>query len=84
MDIPQADMTTSTVFTNHRTQAVRLPKSVAFPGDVHQVDILPVGRGRLIVPAGHRWDDLFENGPRLSEDFMADRELPVVEVRESL
>jgi len=29
----------STVFTSNCSQAVRLPKSVAFPEDVHQVDI---------------------------------------------
>jgi len=31
---------------------------------VHQVDILKIGRSRVIVPQGKRWDDLFSNGPR--------------------
>jgi antitoxin VapB len=52
-------MTSSTVFTSNRSQAVRLPKAVAFPEDVHQVDILKIGRSRVIVPQGKRWDDLF-------------------------
>lgn len=52
-------MTSSTVFTSNRSQAVRLPKAVAFPDDVHHVDILKVGRCRIIVPRGTRWDDLF-------------------------
>jgi antitoxin VapB len=30
-------MTRSTVFTTNRSQAVRLPKPVAFPERVHQV-----------------------------------------------
>jgi len=68
-------MTSSTVFTSNRSQAVRLPKAVAFPKDVHQVDILKVGRSRVIVPHGKRWDDLFQNGPRASEGFMAEREM---------
>jgi len=34
----------STVFTSDRRQAVRLPKAVAFPDDVHQVDILKIGQ----------------------------------------
>ena len=34
---------TSTVFITNRTQAVRLPKAVAFPDDVQQVDILKIG-----------------------------------------
>ena len=77
-------MTSSTVFTSNRSQAVRLPKSVAFPDDVHHVDILKIGRSRVIVPQGKRWDDLFLHGPRVSEDFMVEREQPAVEERELL
>lgn len=77
-------MTSSTVFTTNRSQAVRLPKAVAFPEDVHQVDILKIGRSRVIVPKGRRWDDLFSSGPRLSEDFNIEREQLVVEDREPL
>src|SRR3979490_2059992 len=57
-------MTSSTVFTSNRSQAVRLPKAVAFPAGVHQVDILKIGRSRLIVPQGRRGDDLVQKGPR--------------------
>jgi antitoxin VapB len=77
-------MTSSTVFTSNRSQAVRLPKAVAFPEHVHQVDILKIGRSRVIVPQGKRWDDLFQNGPRASEDFTVEREQPPVEEREPL
>jgi antitoxin VapB len=77
-------MTSSTVFTSNRTQAVRLPKAVAFPEDVHQVDILKIGHSRVIVPKGRRWDDWFLNGPSVSEDFMTGREQPAVEEREPL
>jgi antitoxin VapB len=77
-------MTSSTVFTSNRSQAVRLPKAVAFPDDVHQVDILKIGRSRVIVPHGRRWDDLFQNGPRASEDFLANRQQPPAEAREQL
>ncbi|HEU0084364.1 MAG TPA: type II toxin-antitoxin system VapB family antitoxin [Bradyrhizobium sp.] len=77
-------MASSTVFTSNRSQAVRLPKAVAFPDDVHQVDILKIGRSRVIVPKGKRWDDWFLNGPHVSEDFMIDREQPAAEVREPL
>jgi antitoxin VapB len=77
-------MTSSTVFISNRSQAVRLPKAVAFPDDVHQVDILKIGRSRVIVPQGKRWDDLFRNGPRASDDFMIEREQPAAEQREPL
>ncbi|MET0366566.1 MAG: type II toxin-antitoxin system VapB family antitoxin [Methylobacterium sp.] len=77
-------MASSTVFTSNRSQAVRLPKAVAFPDDVHQVDILRIGRSRLIVPRGARWDDFFAEESRLSDDFLAEREQPPVEERETL
>ncbi|ULJ72304.1 type II toxin-antitoxin system VapB family antitoxin [Rhizobium gallicum] len=73
-------MTSSTI--NNRSQAVRLPKAVAFPENVHQVDILKIGRSRVIVPQGKRWDDLFLSGPRASEDFLSEREQPAAEERE--
>ena len=76
--------TSSTLFTTNRSQAVRLPKAVAFPEDVHQVDILKIGRSRVIVPQGQRWDDLFLGGPRASEDFLAERAQPAAEEREPL
>jgi antitoxin VapB len=76
-------LTSSTVFTSNRSQAVRLPKAVAFPEDVHQVDILKIGHSRVIVPQGRRWDDLFVSGPGVSDDFMSEREQPVTEQRES-
>ncbi len=77
-------MTRSTVFTSNRSQAVRLPKAVAFPADVHQVEIIKIGHSRLISPVGMRWDDLFLNGPRASEDFMSERNEPPPEAREPL
>jgi antitoxin VapB len=75
-------MASSTLFVSNRTQAVRLPKAVAFPEDVHRVDILRVGRSRVIIPQGQRWDDLFLNGPFVSEDFLTGREQPEAEKRE--
>jgi antitoxin VapB len=77
-------MVRSTVFTSNRSQAVRLPKAVAFPEDVHQVEIIKVGHSRLISPVGKRWDELFLNGPRATEDFMSERRQPAAEQREPL
>ncbi|HXA23620.1 MAG TPA: type II toxin-antitoxin system VapB family antitoxin [Acetobacteraceae bacterium] len=77
-------MTRSTVFLTNRSQAVRLPKSVAFPDGVHQVEIVKLGHSRLISPVGRRWDDLFLDGPRASDDFMAERHQPEAEEREPL
>jgi len=75
-------MTRSTVFTTNRSQAVRLPKAVAFPEGVRQVEIIKVGSSRVITPVGKRWDDLFLRGPRVSSDFMNERIQPASEERE--
>lgn len=81
----ETDMTSSssTVFTSNRSQAVRLPKAVAFPDGVHQVDILKIGRSRVVVPQGERWDDFFLNGPGVSDDFLSEREQPAFDEREA-
>ena len=63
---------------------MRLPKAVAFPDDVHQVEIIKIGQSRLVSPVGKRWDDLFAAGPRASDDFMSEREQPPAEEREPL
>jgi antitoxin VapB len=76
-------MTRSTVFTSNRSQAVRLPKAVAFPEGVHQVEIIKIGESRLICPVGKRWDDFFD-GPGVSDDFMSERSQPEAEEREPL
>jgi antitoxin VapB len=75
-------MTRSTVFKSNRSQAVRLPKEVAFPDDVHQVEIVKVGQSRIVSPVGKRWADLFANGPHASDDFMNERIQPPPEKRE--
>ena len=66
-------MATSTVFTNNRTQAVRLPAELRLPDHVKKVEVRARGKDRIISPLGHRWDDFFLNGPRVSEDFMNER-----------
>lgn len=76
-------MTRSTVFTSNRSQAVRLPKPVALPEGVRQVEIVKVGRSRLISPAGHSWDTFFD-GPEAGDDFMRERVQPEVEACEAL
>jgi antitoxin VapB len=74
----------STVFTTNRSQAVRLPKAVAFPEGVREVEIIMVGDSRIIIPVGRRWSDFFLHGPRVSDDFMTERDDPPPEEREPL
>jgi len=53
-------LTRTTLFQSNRTQAVRLPKDVAFPKGVREVSILRDGARRIIVPANAVWDDFFD------------------------
>ena len=74
-------MEQSTVFKSNRSQAVRLPKAVALPEDVKRVDVVAVGRSRIISPVGESWDSWFD-GPGVTADFMSERNQPPVQERE--
>lgn len=76
-------MTTSTVFTNNRTQAVRLPADLRFPESVKKVEVRAVGNERIIAPADHAWDSFFLSSDRPSEDFMLERASQIQADRET-
>ena len=71
------------VFKSNKSQTVRLPKPVALPDAIVEVEIVEVGNTRIITPAGGSWDNWFD-GPGVSNDFMASREQPADQERESL
>jgi antitoxin VapB len=75
---------TTRVFRTNKTQAVRLPKNVAFPAGVEEVEVLVVGEARLITPKGRRWSSYFAEGPFAEADFMTDRAQPDQQERETL
>jgi antitoxin VapB len=75
---------TTRLFQTNKTQAVRLPKAVAFPDDVDEVEVLIVGEARLIVPKGRRWSTYFSDGPFADPDFMAERKQPAQQRRAGL
>ncbi|MFO7962584.1 MAG: type II toxin-antitoxin system VapB family antitoxin [Desulfobacterales bacterium] len=70
------------LFKSNRSQAVRLPKEVAFSESVKDVEIIAVGEKRIIAPAGRSWDDWFD-GPGVSSDFMSERLQPEDQHRET-
>ncbi|HSV02459.1 MAG TPA: type II toxin-antitoxin system VapB family antitoxin [Phenylobacterium sp.] len=70
-------MTRTTLFRSNRSQAVRIPKDVAFPETVRSVLVLRDGNKRLIVPAETAWDDFFA-APGID---LPDREQPSPERR---
>jgi antitoxin VapB len=74
-------MEKASVFKSNKSQAVRLPKSVALPDDVKRVDVVAIGRTRILTPEGTSWDEWFSGDPA-SEDFMAERDQPAEQLRE--
>jgi antitoxin VapB len=77
-------MTRTTVFRNNKTQAVRLPKDVALPDDVREVDVIAVGESRVITPAGGGIDYWFDHGLRVTVDFAEHRDQPEAHERAAL
>ncbi|VAW63175.1 VapB protein (antitoxin to VapC) [hydrothermal vent metagenome] len=75
--------TQTKLFKSNKSQAVRLPKAVEMPESVSAVDIVAIGNTRIITPAGDSWDVWFD-GEGVSDDFMASREQPVDQQRETL
>ncbi|WP_286823527.1 MULTISPECIES: type II toxin-antitoxin system VapB family antitoxin [unclassified Idiomarina] len=76
-------MTKTSLFKSNQTQAVRLPKDVAFSEDVKEVEVLVVGESRIITPAKTSWASWF-NGEPASDDFMIEREQPEEQERDPL
>lgn len=74
-------MTETSLFRSNRTQAVRLPKAVAFPDEVTRVDIRVVGNSRVITPVGRDWEYWLEQGTSITDDFCLDRAQPVPQER---
>ena len=72
-------MTRTTLFRSNRSQAVRLPKDVAFPDGVREVAVLREGRRRVIVPAETMWDDFFA-APGID---LPDRDQPAAQARDA-
>ena len=77
-------MTTSTVFTNNRTQAVRLPAEMRFPDSVKKVEVRVSGQERIIAPAESAWDSFFLGATTATEDFMVKRASQTQPERESI
>lgn len=70
------------IFKSNQSQAVRLLKAVAFPDCVKEVEVVVIGNSRLITPANQCWDSWFDSSP-VSNEFMMDREQPLLQERES-
>ncbi len=53
----------SRLFKSNRSQAVRIPKDLAFPDNVTDVIVRRSGNGLLILPKDTFWEDFFNRPP---------------------
>jgi len=74
--------TQAKLFTTNKSQAVRLPKPVALPASIKNVEIVAIGNTRIISPAGESWDYWFDQ-PSFSDDFMEERDQPADQDRDA-
>ena len=66
-------MTTTTVFTNNRSQAIRLPTEMRLPEGVQLVDVRVRGCECILAPVGQGWDNFFLDSPAVADDFLDTR-----------
>jgi antitoxin VapB len=52
-------MIRTSLFLSDHSQAVRLPKAVAFPEGVREVIILREGQRRILISSDNLWNDFF-------------------------
>jgi antitoxin VapB len=53
----------ATVFVLNRSQAVRIPKDLAFPEDVKKLIVRRMGNKLVLEPEDTFWDDFFSRPP---------------------
>ena len=75
-------METAKLFTNGKSQAVRLPKEFRFGGD--RVYIKKVGEAVILLPYQTPWETLLDSLARFSDDFMEERDQPPAQTREDI
>lgn len=66
-------METAKLFTNGRSQAVRLPKALSFDADVKEVTVEREGEAITLKPYRPRWSTFAKDAPRVDDDFLLDR-----------
>ncbi len=68
-------MNTAKLFTNGRSQAVRLPKAFRFDAD--EVFVRRIGDAVVLLPKTGGFSDLLRASGQFTDDFMDSRDEPV-------
>jgi antitoxin VapB len=73
-------MQTARIFTNGRSQAVRLPKDLRFSGK--DVYVKKIGRMVVLLPADDPWSPLIHSLDQFTDDYLENRNQPHQHPRE--
>ena len=65
-------MQTAKIFKNGRSQAVRIPKNLAFEG-VTELTVQKVGQKLILEPVRKSWLTLNDESEPVRDDFLAER-----------
>ena len=75
-------METAKLFTNGKSQAVRLPKKYRVKGD--EVFIKKIGDAIVLFPKKTKWNILIDSLDKFSDDFLNERNQPEIDNREEI
>ncbi len=70
------------LFTNGRSQAVRLPKEFRLPGD--EVYIRREGNNVILTPINDPWQPFLDSVGSATDDFMTERDQGEQQAREAI
>jgi antitoxin VapB len=70
------------LFTNGKSQAVRLPKKYRFEG--REVYIKRIGNTVVLIPKDNPWGPFLKSLNKFSDDFLPRRDQPKLEKRKGL
>jgi antitoxin VapB len=70
------------LFTNGKSQAVRLPKAYRLTGK--EVGIIKIGDAVVLYPIKTKWNPLIDSLEKFSNDFMEERKQPALDNREKM
>lgn len=73
----------ATVFKSNRSQAVRIPKHLAFSDEVRDVIVRRSGESLIVTPVAKKWSDFFAMLPS-DDDFAAPNDPPPADAIEPL
>jgi len=68
------------IFFSHKSQAVRLPKAIAWSPDIKEVEVVVMEDTRIMTPLGKSWDLWFQQA-HVSSDFLESRDQPPIQDR---